>query len=44
MEAVYNRKPLNREEMSVIKIVIIIIIIIFYQYTRSEQKVRALAL
>ena len=41
----YNRKPLNPEEMSEIKIVIIIIIIIiFYQYTRGEQKVRVLAL
>ena len=39
----YNRKPLNREDMSEIKSVVIIIII-FYQYTRGEQKVRALAL
>ena len=38
MEAVYNRRPLNREEMSEIYF------FFFYQYTRGEQKVRALAL
>ena len=40
MAAVYNRKPFNRKEMRKFKIVIIIL----YQYTRGEQKVRALAL